>query len=647
MSFFISPPKFDIVKNLVNDFGGNFTAWNTWYSAQPPNPSYDTITLFLPTGTYSLFGFSPVALSNLRGVITSNDSATTNLNTAWITGAGLPLGVYPPSTNPQPRFATALAGATSITLLNIADAARFTTGYIVCLMGMCLQNSGYPQNNHFFELNTITNIVGAVLTMETPLVNYYSQDWPDFPTTNPTSQPDRGGAACIFPILNTDDGNFLSWPVLNQAFDQEIVIRNLTIEGTPNPNDNFNTNTKSALFEDCHFPQASPTPQTSKSWIMRRCDVPSQFTEVDKILEYLEFDTCTLRDLRVQSSSTNMMVVTDTTVTTLGMGCTKNNVFTRCTTPRMDFNPTFFGCSETVRITDCTISSIPANGIGGNGFNKSYVTLDPGGVLRFTRTNWEANDPGITIMARVVPGATFMMQRDPGPFRTVGAFKVLSLACEAGDTINGDILVSTTLPDPAPVWAASDINCYLYGPQLWVSNCDGCGVARSLSRGHPDGSRVYSYSNSGVYDGTDGQGTPSDNDIPSADGSPTHGFLTSITVSVTQAYTGAQSVSALRLFGRNGNIAYVTYADGTQGFWGADIDLSMVGTRTITPGSVTGAVGADSIPVIAAGPVWLSCHDPDLYIGLTSGGFARADFNSESPAVRPNIQVTIVVDPNL
>ncbi len=104
------------------------------------------------------------------------------------------------------RIQTVSAGATSVTLSVGGDASKFAIGKWIAITGIQLQNGGYPQNFQFFEYKLITNIVGSVITLNSPLTYSYKSTWPVYDAGS-ASTTDYGGPGTIYlmgPSWNTN-----------------------------------------------------------------------------------------------------------------------------------------------------------------------------------------------------------------------------------------------------------------------------------------------------------------------------------------------------------------------------------------------------------------------------------------------------------
>ncbi len=113
------------------------------------------------------------------------------------------------------------------------------------------------------------------------------------------------------------------------------------------------------------------------------------------------------------------------------------------------------------------------------------------------------------------------------------------------------------------------------------------------------------------------------------------GQLVSITIDVLTAYTGAQSTANLH-FGNSLDNLGVRLADGTAGTFGPIVNTKIVGTRVITPTSVTGAQTGDTLGA-APGLIWF--HN---FGGLTP--VVSGSFGGDTADKYPSVRIIIALD---
>lgn len=168
-----------------------------------------------------------------------------------------------------------------------ANAANYYIGQWIAILGLDLQNAynhfqSGPPNNAYFEFKQIKaiNLATGTLTVDGPLKWAYLSTFPNL--TNYAGHI-GGGQALI--------------AQMHPNWDMEVEVHGARWYAQPG-----GTVTRRVVFQDCvwqgfGFQAGVGTPPTvSKSWIFRNCRFLTPFNqgtpEIDKMLEYLEFDGC-------------------------------------------------------------------------------------------------------------------------------------------------------------------------------------------------------------------------------------------------------------------------------------------------------------------------------------------------------------------
>ena len=175
-----------------------------------------------------------------------------------------------------------------VTLQTIANAANYYVGQWLTILGLDLQDSygsvaGEPPNNQYQEYKRIKaiNLITGELTLDGALKWVYLST---FPNISGATSPGLigGGAALIAPM--------------HPNWDTEIEIHGARIDGEAP--EAFG---RRVTFEDCVFLGYKSFPGQAvatgaQSYIYRNCRFGpgggSPYFEVDKMMEYLEFDGC-------------------------------------------------------------------------------------------------------------------------------------------------------------------------------------------------------------------------------------------------------------------------------------------------------------------------------------------------------------------
>lgn len=190
-------------------------------------------------------------------------------------------------------IATAHARDTTVTLLNAAEAADFTVGRWLAVCGIATQSLGYPPNFQHVEYHQVTGIAGAVLTLDAPLRKSYSQTWP-----NNIDEVTVGGAACVHRMGSNWDTTqtVRNIRALHSSVDGTIIgcvaqpIRKITLE-------NF-------IFDEVGF-----SPTVCQEAIFVNVSMLNAGGEMDKMIERVIYDHCPLKQLNIQSSAPNDLIV--------------------------------------------------------------------------------------------------------------------------------------------------------------------------------------------------------------------------------------------------------------------------------------------------------------------------------------------------
>lgn len=190
------------------------------------------------------------------------------------------------------RFASASAGAWSITMSTPGDEAHFTSGERVFLHWCDQQFSNYPPNARFFEWNEVAAVGDGVIELKQTLIHDYSEAWKD---TDSFGKPrvkslDRSGYT--YPShVEIRDVEFLNnpaspLPTSNGLFipAERLVLRNVKHNG--------------------YF-----WPQQSRWSVVEDCDLAG--VEFDKLADRVEIRRSTIRSTLDQATGVNTVVLED------------------------------------------------------------------------------------------------------------------------------------------------------------------------------------------------------------------------------------------------------------------------------------------------------------------------------------------------
>lgn len=645
--------------NGVADDTTAFTSFNTWARASTTNTNSQLIELRV-SGTCVNPGSGLRPLMGLRKARVAGSGATT-FQGAWgfgSAGSAVSGGAAPgicqkglaDASGCSARIATVSAGASSVTLSNTALCSRFTTGQWAVVTGFDLFGTynvpfGYPPNPHFLDYVQITSTASCAgtgqITFTPALTNTYLSTWPNYNSGN-AGEADNGGPATIY--------------ALDANWGGETEVRAATIDTTGATA----AQGRSVVYRDMTFTGSNcvwPTQNMAISFINitgTSCDV-----EVDKIVGTVTYTNVAFTRIHTQSSSIDNLVVSGSTFSGGISGTPKRATISNSTIPIMKLGPLAYGVATSATCTNCSIGAMSAGGevnpifkgpadIGTNilyttsggvmslpdfkdvtglvnngGFARLTVASTAGfptglvagnnGILSgcsgscptptltvFDGTRFDTDMPfaagtwtgaGKLVMAAppwAVPGSNWSAGGSLGP--SLPFFQVSGVTQDSSGTH-----IATTLPGGYPTVPLTGGKSYLF-PGLPSWTCTGCfGSAQALDfAGTPAGRPPFSYTNR----------TWTNTPVTPLVAYPLWGKVTSITVTVSQAYTGATTPLKFN------PVENTVIPAGTSSFWNPLFDLRTAGTRVITPSGVT----CNGVPGTGCGTdSGLALPDPAAY----------------------------------
>jgi hypothetical protein len=535
-----------------------------------------------------------------------------------------PTNSYPSADGPKwPSFATGHIGDTQITMTDFAACRtgkysynRFVGAGQCCVL-MCLDMMGYgfPQNNYYMEHNKITSLdeQTGVAQLESPLRHEYVEHYPTW-SVGDFFQPDQGGRPTIMTFS------------IPGGWDRTVTIRNLTVE---NPNSWFGC-ARFNVWEDCRFSGFGPVPSQCQSYIMRRCQITDTgLIEVDKFIDYLEYNDCSIYRIQCQSAGTNeqLVVTNNCTVSDLTAGL-KYNTVEDSAIGKFTVGAQSYGATVSCTITGCTATSFA-------GFTRS-VTLPTGtftnmvdGVIRIPSETVRTSN----IRLDLIPGTELWYflgapQTAQGP---TAAFQILDewrdYQPEASPVIN-DICYQTTLVgDESAVSFGQTLVVLHPCPNLVVETSSGNDAIAAHSRlGTANAKPLWSY----CYRSLSGYPWVQTN-------VPVYGIFVSMRINVTKPYTGAIQVP----YYWPARFGLPLWPDYPVNRWTTKINLGVAGERVVTATSVTGAQSGDSLTAPGVNQ-WLATASAQGSC-LDSGNAVRA-WETEDPSVMPEFEFELIVD---
>lgn len=312
----------------------------------------------------------------------------------------------------------AFAGQSSVTL-RTADAGNisyFSIGTWAVITGIQTNGGnapGYPPSAQRFEYHQITNIVGTTLYLNTPLRYSYANTWPKVPVqaTGHGSMPGHGGAGRIYALAS--------------AWNNTITIQNIEVLDTSYVQ--YEPSTRSVLLQNVQFNGACRGfgPSINQSFIAQGCRLVGPTSiglEVDKLIDYVEFNNCTGLVIASNGGTCNQMVINNGSHISILDGIPLNLRIDNSTIDSFHVHAGY-GRSNSLAINNSTITaaSLPIQALTGvppNGSNigTSYTYLGSG-FFRCGRLWAEAPQccvPGYAYAMGYYPGGGFYTVKDGG-----------------------------------------------------------------------------------------------------------------------------------------------------------------------------------------------------------------------------------------
>jgi len=461
---------------------------------------------------------------------------------------------------------------------------------------------GSPPNQTYFEWRQITNVnVGTgVITLDRPLTKTFLSTWPNY-NSGTAFQPDNAGPATIWTVgAGVANGTWnttveyvgLTFYASGQLYlpGRNVTFRNVTFpSGTglgaiPSQNETFTA--------------------VGTAW--------NAVIEVDKLIGTFTLDTSSLTLLQFQSNSTDLFIARNTTFSTGLQGGGKRSELTDVTIA--DFRPGSYAYGNTpgpVICTRCNITSWQNGGIFQDD-NPSPYSMS-GGVISFPNTAATGSGPAQRWASTIGKNIFFGTNGSSGFYSTIGVFTVNAVTQDATNTY-----VQTNqaggFPDYSTSLGGTRIQFRANGAQQFTSDAstgDPTFTAMNTQVGATALAPMMTYGQRSF--------------APSAGGSagtlPAVGKLTSLTIDVTTAYTGA---GTLVLNPAQFLYPTVKQSDWTSFDWFYSVDLKQTGTRVITPSGVTcnavpGACAGDTNMTVPEA-VWLWNGISAYVTGTPSGG---------------------------
>ena len=268
---------------------------------------------------------------------------------------------------------------TQITLTPSSLAAgyisRFPVGKWLMLGGLDTQglwNSpyGFPPNQTFFEWRQVAAVdtLTGVITLDRPLGNTYLSTWPNYNQGN-NFEADNGGPATIWAVHDTWNATVeYRGLTINQEGQTYSPARHVTYRGV--------------TFGGGH----GGIPTQNETWSAINTSFANVNLEIDKLIGTMTMDGVTIKQIVFQSSSTDLFVMKNSTVTNRLDGGGKR---TEITDSKLNnFGPGIWAYGGTNGATICTRCNIATFNFDFGIFqndNPSPYSMS-GGVISFPNT---------------------------------------------------------------------------------------------------------------------------------------------------------------------------------------------------------------------------------------------------------------------
>ncbi len=579
--------------NFVTDFGavegggvGSSDAAIIAFNAYMATATGDVV-LYIPPGTYNItYGLTT---SFVRTASTAN-SLTISATGVTLTNAmnfGNAFGQSGDNTH-QARTATVSAGSSTVTLVTPSDHSLFTVGTWAIMTGLDLQGYGSPTNHQFFEYVLITakDTVTGVITFSAPLIYSYLSTWPNY-YAGSAFATDQGGPATLYAIT--------------PGWDMELYVQGIAFPGTQGQT---YAKFRHVEFSDCSWPFGTPgpAPTFSSYTLYDSCTISSAGIEVDKLVETLVFDNCTIRSLDIQSASCRDLIVSDCTITNNLYGSGGRDTVITNTTVGASYawGPYAYGVTLG-RITLDTVDIASVNNPAGTG--PTYPTTDytHAGSGVFTI----AKPVGASPKAWAIPGARCAVVGSNGQ---ICQFYVTDLAESGGNTVITTDLVGGWPAAPAG-WGATTSVAVVQATSLYATACTGTEQMEQISLAGAQGKPLNSYLYKVYQEG-----------FTQSVAIPLVGRLVSFSFNVTLAYAGATttvkfSPGQFHTFGTLPESSYAAYD------FVPSINCKVAGARVFTPGATTGTKSGDTSMTAPPNPAfWFTKQIAPFLTGSVADG---------------------------
>lgn len=486
---------------------------------------------------------------------------------------------------------------------------------------------GDPPNLQWFEWKTVVskNSGTQQVCFDTPLTHTYKSTWPQY-NSGDLFHSDPGGAATMY-LVNPD------WDTVQE-------YKGLTLV---QPNNQIIANGRTIKFTDITTADAScAIPSQNETMTWTNFQGPNCVLEFDKLVGTFNVTGSSLYKLHIQSSSMDLLRITNTTVgqqiagtptSFIGSGLTINGNGIPSNQPGFSVGAAAYGATTgAVSCTNCVIANNVANG--------TYSQPNPLWVYNSDGTivfpNWLSASSGqYEIQTRgLVPGANFVLGGG-GPSGITAGHGVGQVTDVTMDLQYTTVYTSFTSGFPA-LPSAGNTGTFPYpAPSLTFVNSSGNPAALSFS-GCPAGLPMLSCQTVTYTGGASGS-------TPQATFALI-GKFSSLTATPTTVYTGAGNLSWF--LSQFDNWPMIKVSNGIEkNFGGAygggpTVNMKQSGTRVLTQTAVT----CNGSPGACSGDGLIPPAE-ELFIDGTSN--VGPGFTADTPAATPVLQMQMLSNPGV
>ena len=462
----------DLVANIVTDYGadptGVVSCVSDFYTDFKTAAAGKRALLTIPSGSIMNF-------ASFGGVSWINGCPKLNVQA---TGARLQgslflmtlhmtqIGIDQPA-GKSARVKTINPGASTIELTTESASAghisRFAVGRYIMVTGWDIQGDfqaeyGFPPNFQWVEFRKVTDITGNVLTIDSPLIYFYDQNWIENHRGS-AFEADGGGPATIFDIaagwdadVEFNGGEYSGGGLIN------CCGRNFTMKG--------GNSVGEPIF-----------PSVNNYWKAVGHSAPDARCELDKLVDTAEFTGGDWFRLQAQSSSCRLQLVNGGAVIGNVDGTAKNAVFDGITiTNGLKISPIAYGKGDTFicknsivdgDITGGLLCKGPSDGTGNDKGYQGIITDMSSGVITVPKCY------GSTIGRCFMPDTDGVLMWSSSS-RKFGKFKVLSVTQDAWPATDDQQVTATltvggsakTVQSSTSIFLSGDVGKVLYLPSV-------------------------------------------------------------------------------------------------------------------------------------------------------------------------------------